>query len=535
MRTLSRRLPLVVLLALSIVSTCAPRVKAQGVPVVIYGHVYMPDGSPASGAQVSVSCSEDSASTTTNSEGYYQVTLTVSKSQIVTVTATKDDLSATKKDTIGPGTGSKEIDLVLSSGEGGGGGGWSGGGTISYIRILDVTAAEAALGQPVKLIVTVKNVGSYEARDLKILVYFENWTLLASGDLPGTLAPKEEKTFEFEIDSSKLGEGSFTLYVVVSSTLGSGMAQVRVKVVAKGLLEVFMSAPEQAAPGENVTINGTVRNVGAITVRDVVVSVYLMGERVASIPLGVLRPGEAREFSAVVTVPERGERLEVEVVVTGEPKVEVRVARTLTMVAVTKGAGGEVGPPEEAALDVEGAKTALQLAASILESVGDLADLSEELAELNSSWELLNEAVQAYERGEWGEANETIWAIKEAAHTILWSALEKASDSVRSRLEEARVSISDPRLQAALSAAEELLKVADRTEDPLEIARLLKEVNSVLDAVQKLSTELSEQETGGELPGAPPKALAPTWVTPAVGALCLALGALLGRAWARRS
>ena len=88
-------------------------VRAQTVPFVVHGYVYMPDGSPAQGATVKVSCSESSKSTTTRSDGYYQVTLSISRSQTVTVRATKDGLKASKSFTADPSAGGKRVDLKL--------------------------------------------------------------------------------------------------------------------------------------------------------------------------------------------------------------------------------------------------------------------------------------------------------------------------------------------------------------------------------------------------------------------------------------
>jgi archaellum component FlaF (FlaF/FlaG flagellin family) len=77
---------IVLFFALSILLRLAP---AQ-VPITVWGYVYMPDGSPASGASVTVSGGGASASTTTDSSGKYQVDLTVPSVPVtVTVTASK--------------------------------------------------------------------------------------------------------------------------------------------------------------------------------------------------------------------------------------------------------------------------------------------------------------------------------------------------------------------------------------------------------------------------------------------------------------
>jgi len=86
------------------------RVKAQ-VPIRVWGYVYMPNGSPAVGASVTVSAGGKSKSTTTDSSGKYSVDLTVPSTPVtVKVTAKKDGYkgSASKK-----GEGVIRIDVYL--------------------------------------------------------------------------------------------------------------------------------------------------------------------------------------------------------------------------------------------------------------------------------------------------------------------------------------------------------------------------------------------------------------------------------------
>ena len=67
------------------------RARAQ-VPITVYGHVYMPDGSPAAGASVKVTAGGVSKSTKTDSSGKYKVDLTVSSVPVtVKVTAKKGE------------------------------------------------------------------------------------------------------------------------------------------------------------------------------------------------------------------------------------------------------------------------------------------------------------------------------------------------------------------------------------------------------------------------------------------------------------
>ncbi len=58
------------------------------IPVEVYGYVYMPNGTPAIGAQVEVAGGGDVRVTTTNEKGFYEVTLTVASVPVrVTVKA----------------------------------------------------------------------------------------------------------------------------------------------------------------------------------------------------------------------------------------------------------------------------------------------------------------------------------------------------------------------------------------------------------------------------------------------------------------
>jgi hypothetical protein len=99
---------LILLLSISVVSA-----SAQGIPVGVYGYVYMPDGSPAAGASVTVSGGGDTAITTTDSSGQYHVVLTVSSIPVtVTVTASKGGYSGTASAT---GEGTIRVDVRLSA------------------------------------------------------------------------------------------------------------------------------------------------------------------------------------------------------------------------------------------------------------------------------------------------------------------------------------------------------------------------------------------------------------------------------------
>ncbi|HDH07248.1 MAG TPA: hypothetical protein ENF87_02645 [Thermoproteales archaeon] len=98
---------LIVLLVLSLLI----QVEAQ-VPVTVYGYVFMPDGSPAVGASVTVRAGSSSKSTTTDSNGFYKVDLTVSSVPVtITVTAKKDRYQGSK--TVSGVEGAVRIDVTL--------------------------------------------------------------------------------------------------------------------------------------------------------------------------------------------------------------------------------------------------------------------------------------------------------------------------------------------------------------------------------------------------------------------------------------
>jgi len=108
-----KKLVYVILILFLLILGISSITYGQGVPYVIYGHVYMPDGSPAVGAKVTVTYSGGSGTTTTDSKGYYQITITLSKTETITVKASKSDYSASKTFTANPSDGGKEVNLTL--------------------------------------------------------------------------------------------------------------------------------------------------------------------------------------------------------------------------------------------------------------------------------------------------------------------------------------------------------------------------------------------------------------------------------------
>ncbi|MEM2941701.1 MAG: carboxypeptidase-like regulatory domain-containing protein [Thermoproteota archaeon] len=98
----------VIMLLIIMVTSIGLYVRAQ-VPLVVDGYISMPDGSPASGASVTVSVSGGpSGSATSGGNGYYRVDLTVSPgTHTVTVRASKGSYS-------GSATGSGEAHISVN-------------------------------------------------------------------------------------------------------------------------------------------------------------------------------------------------------------------------------------------------------------------------------------------------------------------------------------------------------------------------------------------------------------------------------------
>jgi|GEM_PF-1047798 len=79
------------IMILGILIVCVEQISAQ-VPITVWGYVYMPDGSKAVGASVTVVAGGISKSTTTDSSGKYKVDLTVASVPVtVKVTAKKGE------------------------------------------------------------------------------------------------------------------------------------------------------------------------------------------------------------------------------------------------------------------------------------------------------------------------------------------------------------------------------------------------------------------------------------------------------------
>ena len=108
----------IALLVLTSIIVGQYKIIAQPLPYVIFGYVYMPDGTtPAEGATVTATCEEATDSATTDSDGYYQITITITKEQTITVKAKKGDYEASKSFKAKPGELGKMVNLTLKKPE----------------------------------------------------------------------------------------------------------------------------------------------------------------------------------------------------------------------------------------------------------------------------------------------------------------------------------------------------------------------------------------------------------------------------------
>ncbi|RLE96572.1 MAG: hypothetical protein DRJ57_05395 [Thermoprotei archaeon] len=106
-----RRVLLILALLIPLMGAGAARLALAQVPITVWGYVYMPDGSPAAGASVTVTAAGVSKSTTTDSSGKYMVTLTVPSVPVkVVVTARKGSYRGSASKT---GEGVIRIDVRL--------------------------------------------------------------------------------------------------------------------------------------------------------------------------------------------------------------------------------------------------------------------------------------------------------------------------------------------------------------------------------------------------------------------------------------
>ncbi|MDK2464420.1 MAG: CARDB domain-containing protein [Candidatus Korarchaeota archaeon] len=503
---------------------------AQGVPAVIYGYVYMPDGSPAEGASVTATCDSDSGSTTTRSDGYYQITLSIEGTQSVRVSASKDGLTAVKYVNVNEGTGSIRVDLTLKSesGGGGGGGGWTGGG-VSYVRILGVTARETAIGDQVEIRLKVLNEGDKAAGNMQVLIYLEDWTLLETVDVGTTIPAGSEKTIKVRFDSELLGEGTHHLILVLVSSQGSAKAEVDVSVVSKAVLELYLVAPQRVEPGRDVWVNGTVRNAGKVTARGVKVRVTLAGRTAASAYLGDLPPGRSVDFSLLVKVPEDVTgTVRLEVIVTGRPNLEVREVRALTAASA---AGASVAC---AAFDASEGWDALTWARSAVDLASNLTGTEEGFDRLADLEELLEQAAQAAQAGNCSGAQAILESVLGEAGKVAEEAMSRSAQWIAGEADRLG-SLGDPRASAFSEAIRSLLVAYEASESP-EVR-----LNLLLSAAKLISAANSALAPGGEQTETPP----PQTAEPEVGessrahplaiiAVSAAAGAALGMLAAKR-
>jgi hypothetical protein len=101
-------------ITLSILGFSVQRVIAPGVPFNVYGYVRDDLGNVIAGASVTVKSPIDQASTTTNSEGKYAVTISINgPGDQIQVTATYGSRSGSASGTVPSGTSSMQIDVTV--------------------------------------------------------------------------------------------------------------------------------------------------------------------------------------------------------------------------------------------------------------------------------------------------------------------------------------------------------------------------------------------------------------------------------------
>ena len=109
------------IILLVIIVLLKPQKVIAPVPVTVWGYVYMPNGSKASGAAVTVKGGGDTKTTTTGSDGKYSVTLSVASTPTtVTVTAKKGEYSGSASKSNVEGVVQINVHLKKSGGGGGG-------------------------------------------------------------------------------------------------------------------------------------------------------------------------------------------------------------------------------------------------------------------------------------------------------------------------------------------------------------------------------------------------------------------------------
>ncbi len=525
---------LLLCLALMASSAGVSPARAQGVPVVIYGYVHMPDGSPAAGASVLATCDSDSGSATTNPQGYYQITLSIEGSQTVRVTARKGDLSAVRYIKVGEGTGKVQVNLTLrSQSGGGGGGGWAGGGRVSHVKILEATVGETALGEPVEVRLRVLNEGDRPAENVQVLIYLEDWTLLDTVELAITIPAGSERTLGVRFDSSPLGEGTRHLILVLVTSQGSAKAEVDVSVVSRAMLDLYVVAPQEASPGQEVWVNGTVRNAGGVPARGVTVRVMLGGRAAGSAYLGDIPPGLGRQFSLRIRVPEDvAGALQLEVLVTGRRGLEVREVRTLTAASAAAESGGANAC---AAIDLSRGWEALTLAKSSVELASNLTGAGEGLDDLSRLESLLGRADQAARSGNCTGAQELLESVVKGANELAELAMSRSAQWIVNEANRLG-SLGDPSATALSEAIWALLRAYEEANSPAEKVNLLRSASRLIAAANAALSHPPEEASSQPPPrSARQEVGGPSYtLTLAVAAASAALGTALGAMISRR-
>ncbi|RLG48518.1 MAG: hypothetical protein DRN90_03430 [Thermoproteota archaeon] len=473
---------LLFLVAITLSTLTNLQVLAQGTPLVVYGHVYMPDGSPASGASVTVSCEEDVKSTSTDSGGYYQVTLTVTKSQSIKVVAKKGNLQASKTVNAGPSTGKVQVDLTLREATTPGAEGEEA--KKPEFKFLELSASKqtVVIGENLIVYGKVKNEGNAAAHEVWVRVYSDE-RLIASQEL-GTIKPGETKSFSIEIEANKLGTGEKDLDVRISCKEGASASQmlVSISVIRPSVSFLNIMIPEEVSLGESFKIRGEVRNKGVVKITDVEITVLLEGNVLKRASLGSLGPGEKKEFTLEVVVPpdisiSLGSH-DLVLVLTGNPATRIEFRQEIIIRASLRVAVEErLGEAERLLND---AKTLLAKAEGIV-------SVSEEQSLLNKAESDYDEALTLYREGRYDESGKLIQETIQTLESIIASVKSKLLDEAVSRLNSIKSEITDEDLLALISEIEKMIEEASKEKDTTKAVNMLVRTFDLMNALTKIS------------------------------------------------
>ncbi|MBO3809554.1 MAG: carboxypeptidase regulatory-like domain-containing protein [Candidatus Brockarchaeota archaeon] len=229
-----------------VISITTSLVRAQ-VPVNVWGYVYMPDGTLAVGASVSISGGGDSKSTITGSDGKYgPVTLTVSSVPVnIVVSASKDSYSGSASAT---GEGTVQIDIHLSAAPPPPPPPPSPPPSRKLVSIQLSVPSEAAVNASVRIIGKVNPSVSQvylKARDPKNILNEYRLSVALNG------------SFSFDLTPTLLGVYKISAYFPGDSEYEpASTPEYPLQVKARSILNLTLSPTVVVAGAENISISG---------------------------------------------------------------------------------------------------------------------------------------------------------------------------------------------------------------------------------------------------------------------------------------